>query len=208
MLEFMRAGGILMWFIAALSVIAVAVLIERCWFFYRATADAESLELAFGEAVATKNKEKASKIVRSSKSSLHRIFFDAYAHWGVGCEEMKLLLEQLVRREVFRWEKHLYILELVGKLAPLLGLLGTVLGMSEMFQSLHLEDQVNAAIVTGGIWKALFTTIAGLTVAIPVLFAHGILTSRVDNQEETLNRAADFLIRAHFSGNDYNDEKK
>ena len=121
MLEFMRAGGILMWFIAALSVIAVAVLIERCWFFHRANTDAEALELAFGEAVATKNVEKAGKIVRSSKSSLHRIFFDAYAHCGVDREDMKLLLEQLVRREVFRWEKHLYILELVGKLAPLLG---------------------------------------------------------------------------------------
>jgi outer membrane transport energization protein ExbB (TC 2.C.1.1.1) len=47
-------------------------------------------------------------------------------------------------------------LEIVGKTAPLLGLLGTVLGMVEMFQSLHLGGQINAATVTGGIWKALF----------------------------------------------------
>lgn len=208
MLEIMKSGGIIMWLIAALSVIAVAVVIERCWFFRKSQTDAEALELAFGEAVATRNVEKAGKIVRSSKSSLHRIFFDAYAHWGVEREDMKLLLEQLVRREIFRWEKQLYILELIGKIAPLLGLLGTVLGMSEMFQSLHIGDQINAAVVTGGIWKALFTTIAGLTVAIPTLFAHGFLVSRIDNQEETFNRAADFLIRAHFSGKNSAYEKK
>ncbi len=164
--------------------------------------------MAFGKAVANRNIEEAGKIVRSSNSSLHKIFFDVYAHWGIGYEDMKLLIEQLVRREVFRWEKHLYILELIGKIAPLLGLLGTVLGMSEMFQTLHVGNQISAGAVTGGIWKALFTTIAGLTVAIPTLLAHGLLSSRIDNEEETFNRAADFLIREHFSGNKQKNETK
>lgn len=199
MFEYMNAGGVIMWMIAALSVIALTVVIERCWFFHKATTNAEALETAFGRAVSKRNIEEARKIVCSSNSSLHRIFFAVFAHWGISYEDMKLLIEQLVRREVFRWDKNLYILELIGKIAPLLGLLGTVLGMSEMFQTLHAGDQISAGAVTGGIWKALFTTIAGLTVAIPTLFAHGLLVSRIDNEEETFNRAADFLIREHFS---------
>ena len=111
---------------------------------------------------------------------------------------MKLLLEQSVRREIFRWEKHLGILEVIGKLSPLIGLLGTVLGMVEMFQALTLNAQVTSAVVTGGIWKALYTTVMGLCVAIPAIFAHHFLNSRVDAEEETLNRAADYLIREHF----------
>ena len=87
---------------------------------------------------------------------------------------------------------------MIGKLSPLIGLLGTVLGMVEMFQALTLNAQVTSAVVTGGIWKALYTTVMGLCVAIPAIFAHHFLNSRVDAEEETLNRAADYLIREHF----------
>jgi len=207
LLEFMRSGGILLWVIAALSVIALAVVVERLLFFRSASTNPEALEEAFGKAVSENNVDEARKVVRSSQSSLHRLFFAAFAHWGVGREDMKLLVEQQVRREVYRWEKHLFILEIIGKTAPLLGLLGTVLGMVEMFESLHLGGQINAAAVTGGIWKALFTTVAGLTVAIPVIFAHGLLLSRIDSEEETLNRGADYLIREHFTSHGEESEK-
>ena len=207
MLEYMRSGGIIMWVIAALSVIALAVVVERLLFFRSASTNPEALEEAFGKAVSENNVDEARKVVRSSQSSLHRLFFAAFAHWGVGREDMKLLVEQQVRREVYRWDKHLFILEIVGKTAPLLWLLGTVLGMVEMFQSLHIGGQINAATVTGGIWKALFTTVAGLTVAIPVIFAHGLLLSRIDSEEETLNRGADYLIREHFTSHGEESEK-
>lgn len=88
---------------------------------------------------------------------------------------------------------------MIGKIAPLLGLLGTVLGMVEMFQSLHIGGQISAATVTGGIWKALFTTVAGLTVAIPTIFVCGLLNSRIDSEDETLRRGADFLLREHIA---------
>ena len=199
MYEYMVAGGSIMWIIAGLSVIAMAVVVERLIFFHRASADAEALERDFGKCAAEKDIAGGRAIVSASDSSLHRLFFAAFAHWGVEREDMKLLVEQQVRREIYRWEKNLYILEIIGKTAPLLGLLGTVLGMVEMIQSLHLGGQVTAATVTGGIWKALFTTVAGLVVAIPAIFAHGMLISRIDSEEETLNRAADYLIREHFS---------
>ncbi|MDL2298143.1 MotA/TolQ/ExbB proton channel family protein [Synergistaceae bacterium OttesenSCG-928-D05] len=202
MMNYMQAGGAIMWVIAALSVMALAVTVERLLFFRRASTDPEKLERSFGKAVAEGDIEAARTIVKSSGSSLHRLFFAAFAHWGIGREEMKLLMEQQVRREIFRWEKHLFILEIVGKIAPLLGLLGTVLGMVEMFSSLHAGGQISATAVTGGIWKALFTTVAGLTVAIPTIFAHGWLSSRIDDEEETLNRGADYLIREHFASGD------
>lgn len=199
MLKYFYAGGCLMWVIAGLSVIALAVVIERLIFFARASADPEKLEAAFGAAIASGDREAAGKIAGAAQSSMHRLFFAAYSHWRISGEAMKLLAEQQVRREVYRWEKHIFILEIVGKTAPLLGLLGTVLGMVEMFRSLHMGGAISASAVTGGIWKALFTTVAGLAVAIPTIFAHGLLVSRIDSEEETLKRGADFLIREHFS---------
>lgn len=72
-------------------------------------------------------------------------------------------------------------LELAGMIAPLLGLLGTVLGMIQSFRSLELaEGAANASILAGGIWQALLTTAAGLVVAIPALVGAALLSARAD----------------------------
>lgn len=198
MLSYFEAGGFLMWVLAALSVAAVAVIVERLLFFRRASTNPERLEAEFAAACASGRAEDARGVVFASNSSLHRIFQAALTHWDVDREGMGVLVEQEVRREVYRWEKRLLFLEMTGRIAPLLGLLGTVIGMMEMFAGLHSGGRITATAVTGGIWKALFTTVAGLSVAIPALFLHGFLSSRVDSQEECLRRGADFLIRERF----------
>ena len=205
MLEYMNQGGSIMWIIGALSLIAAAIAVERVIFFHKASVNPEKLETAFGKAMSEGDLKEAWRVAESSDSSMNRLFKVTLAHWDISTEDMKLLTEQQVRREIYRWEKHIYVLEMIGKIAPLLGLLGTVLGMVEMFQSLHVGGQINAATVTGGIWKALFTTVAGLTVAIPTIFVYGLLNSRIDNEDETLRRGADFLLREHrAAGGDKN----
>lgn len=199
MLEYMRQGGSIMWIIAAFSVAALAVAVERLLFFRRASADVEKLEAEFGRAVAAGDMEAAHALAEANDSSPCRLFAAALAHWGVDAEDMKLLMEQQVRREIYRWEKNVFVLEMIGKIAPLLGLLGTVLGMVAMFRSLNVGGHINAAAVTGGIWKALFTTVAGLTVAIPSIIVCGFLNARIDSEEETLKRSADFIIRRHIA---------
>lgn len=199
MYQYMQAGGFIMWVIAALSVAAFAVAAERLFFFRRSSTDPERLEARFQEAMDRDDRGTLRSLLTESDSSLHRLFRVALLHWGIGREDMKLLIEQTIRSEIYRWEKHLAFLEVVGRIAPMLGLLGTVLGMVDMFASLNTEGQITATAVTGGIWKALFTTVAGLFVAIPVVFVYCLLTSRIDAQEECLNRGGDFLLRAHFA---------
>lgn len=197
-IEYMQAGGTIMWVILLMSVIAFAIIIERLIFFAGASSSPGKIELAFGRAIA-EGDEASAKSAVSGKSSMHRLFASAYTHWMIDGENMKLLLEQQIRRELYRWERNLSLLEIIARVSPLLGLLGTVVGMVQMFQTLNLGGAVNAASVTGGIWKALFTTVAGLSVAIPVIIAHGILAGKIDKQEETLQRGADFILREHYS---------
>ena len=85
--------------------------------------------------------------------------------------------------EVQRLERRLGMLSLLAQIAPLLGLLGTVLGMVDLFMGLQGLEQANLAIsdLASGIWKALLTTAAGLTVAVPTLAAHVYLSTRVDD---------------------------
>jgi len=194
----MQAGGPIMWIIAFLSVLAAALIIERFFFYRRSTTNPEKIELDLCKALYEEDPEKATKIVKAGDSSLHRLFQAGVAHWRVDHEAMKMLLEQEVRREIFRWEKGLNILATIARVAPLLGLLGTVLGMVEIFRNLTGINEAPMVALAGGIWKALFTTVAGLSVAVPVILCHTFLSSRVDNQEETLNRGADFLLREHM----------
>ncbi|WP_443081466.1 MotA/TolQ/ExbB proton channel family protein [Thiohalorhabdus sp.] len=100
------------------------------------------------------------------------------------------LPESAVREEVLRYgsdalfqlRRGLRPLEVIGSLAPLLGLLGTVLGMIEAFQELEAAgSQVNPAVLSGGIWEALLTTAVGLSVAIPVVALLNWLERRVDH---------------------------
>ena len=194
MLNYMNEGGSIMWIIAALSLAALAVAIERLLFFRKASGDADKLEKELEEIVSSGD---CGHGLSESRSSLAMLFYDALSQWDADGEEIKLIAEERIRREMYRWEQHLFIMEMVGKLAPLLGLLGTVLGMVDMFGSLHLDGQISAEAVTGGIWKALYTTVAGLTVAIPTIFVNGLINSRIDGEEEKLERGEDFVLRLH-----------
>lgn len=178
-----------MWMILGISVLSVAVVIERIFFFAASSSSPDKMQNIFDSLA-----DEASAPLAAEKSSLHRLFFMACEHGGLDGEKLNSVLEGEIRRTLYEWERHLSILEIAARVAPLLGLLGTVLGMVEMFGSMSVGGAIDARAVTGGIWKALFTTVAGLSVAIPVLLAHGFLMTAVDKEEETLERGARFIM--------------
>jgi biopolymer transport protein ExbB len=124
-----------------------------------------------------------------------RVSFSAPGGGDRSPEALRLGAESRIREEVFEWQRHLFLLEIAVRAAPMLGLLGTVLGMVEMFRVLNAGGAIDAAAVTGGIREALFTTVAGLCCAVPLLIAHRILFAAVDGREERLRRAADRWIQ-------------
>jgi len=85
--------------------------------------------------------------------------------------------------ELQKLEKNLSLLSFLAQVAPLLGLLGTVLGMIDLFVGFQQggNSNINLTELSAGIWKALITTAAGLTIAVPTLAAYSYLSSRVDN---------------------------
>jgi biopolymer transport protein ExbB len=104
-------------------------------------------------------------------------------------------------REVTTMSRHIRLLELIAMISPLLGLLGTVLGMIQAFQELALaEGAANASLLAAGIWQALLTTAAGLLVAIPAAIAASLLGERVDRAASEMETSVGQLIAAHASG--------
>ena len=159
---FMNAGGPVMWVILFLSILGVAIVIERLFFF---------------------------------ASAKRRVFSPDNGDF-VDADTLQLLAERSVQAELFTWQKNIALLEIIIKAAPMLGLLGTVLGMVAMFSALGSGGGIESNAVVGGIREALFTTVAGLCCAIPLLIANGFLNVAIDRQEEHLNEAANRWIRA------------
>jgi biopolymer transport protein ExbB len=103
--------------------------------------------------------------------------------------------ELLGNQEVEAMNRHIRVLELVAVISPLLGLLGTVLGMIESFQQLDLAGgSANASVLAGGIWRALLTTAAGLLVAIPAAAAAVLFSTRIEAAAQAIERSVGQLL--------------
>jgi biopolymer transport protein ExbB len=127
----------------------------------------------------------------------------AYAMQGIeGGVDRTALDAEVERRgneEMERMSRHLRMLEVIAMVSPLLGLLGTVLGMIQSFQELEIaQGSANASVLAGGIWQALLTTAAGLIVAIPAAIAAQLLAARIESAGQLIESTVGqlYLIEA------------
>ena len=112
-------------------------------------------------------------------------------------ETLETVLVHATEEEVRGLSCYLQTLATIGNIAPMLGLLGTVLGMIKAFMVIQQTGgKVNAAVLAGGIWEAMLTTALGLAVALPTLVAHSYLSSRVDRYEAHLQAGTVQFIKS------------
>jgi biopolymer transport protein ExbB len=192
------AGGPVMYAIAGLSVLALAVILLKGAQFLRLGRAGGD---AVAEAVACWRAADGSRSLELLAWRRHPVA-RALAH-VVGVARRGVLdrhdLEDEAARfagaEIARLRAGLRVLELIATLAPLLGLLGTVLGMIEAFRALEAAgSRVDPAILSGGIWVALLTTAAGLVVAIPAAAAYSLFAGFVDDVARALEDALTQLL--------------
>lgn len=193
------AGGPIIWILGVLSVISVVLIFVKL-FDLRGTVSGtnrreEAIKLwRSGEA------DKAQTLVQSGRTPADRVAYFAMSCLDKGIERGVLDIE-LTRRgnsEVAEMSRYLRTLEVIGMISPLLGLLGTVLGMIQSFQELELaRGAANASVLAGGIWQALLTTAAGLIVAIPATLSANLLSAKVDRASHLMEDSVTRLYVAH-----------
>lgn len=180
MFELVQAGGWLMIPIILCSVISAAICVERFWTLRLDQVAPKNLLAQVWTWI--KNNEMDAKKLRELKSGspLGQILAAGIASHRRGREIMKESIEEVASHVVHDMERYLNALGTVAAITPLLGLLGTVIGMIKVFTAIRLEGTGNAAVLAGGISEALITTAAGLTVAIPSLFFYRFFQRKVD----------------------------
>ena len=180
MFEIIKSGGWLMLPIVFSSVIALAITVERYWTLRVAKVrPKEQLPQVW---LWIKNQElDANKIKELKQSSLFGFVLAAGLTTSRhGREAMKDAIQEAGDHVAHEMEKFLNTLGTIAAISPLLGLLGTVLGMVDVFSDIMLQGTGNTAVLAGGISKALITTAAGLSVAIPAVIFHRALARKID----------------------------
>ncbi|WP_045859949.1 MotA/TolQ/ExbB proton channel family protein [Teredinibacter purpureus] len=199
MLEILTSGGWLMLPIVVCSIAVIAISIERYWTL-NPTKIAPRHQLGQVWKWIQENKLDSDKLRELRRSSqLGRILAAGLSNSRHGRDVMKDSIEEAASQVVHEMERYLGALGTIAAIAPLLGLLGTVIGMIKVFTALNLEGAGNAAVLAGGISEALITTAAGLCVAIPAMMAHRFYVRRVDTLVVTMEQEAIKLVDALHS---------
>jgi biopolymer transport protein ExbB len=192
--------------IVGCSLVAVAVFIERWRAFSRANVDANQLISRVMRLVREERSGEALDICRASPGPVARILEVGILHKDESVSNDRIAMGDAAKLEVDRLEKGLPLLVTIGQIAPLLGLLGTVSGMIEVFQEIEaLSGHVAVADISAGIWQALLTTAGGLVVATLSVIAHHYLTRKVEMFVQDSESAAVSvleLVRARQKGGD------
>ncbi|PTU73225.1 MotA/TolQ/ExbB proton channel family protein [Pseudomonas mangrovi] len=180
MWELVKAGGWMMLPIVLCSIAAAAIVAERLWTLRASRITPPHLLGQVWRWIKDKklNNQKLKEL--RGDSPLGEILAAGLANSKHGREIMKECIEEAAARVIHELERYLTVLGTIAAVAPLLGLLGTVLGMIEIFSAFMGSGMANAPQLAGGIAKALITTAAGLFVAIPAVFFHRYLMRRVD----------------------------
>jgi len=196
MLEIILAGGWLMAPILLCSTLAVAIVIERFWSLRRTNVVPDGMgQMVEGWAARHELDLEHLNQLRSG-SALGRVLAAALANRHRPRELIKEAVEDTGRHVVHELERFLNTLGTIAAIAPLLGLLGTVIGMIKVFSAIMLHGVGNANELAGGISEALITTAAGLTVAIPSYFFYRYFRGMVAEYVISMEEQAINLIEA------------
>jgi len=195
--ELVKSGGWLMLPIILCSIVAMAIICERLWSLKKNKVLPPDLVPQVW-ALARENKLDAVTIRRLKTSSpLGAILAAGLINSRHGREIMKQSIEDVGRQAAHELERFLNTLGTIASIAPLLGLLGTVVGMIKVFAAIMTHGVGDPGILAGGISEALITTAAGLTVAIPSLMFHryfdGLVDEYVLNMEEKALKLIDVM---------------
>jgi biopolymer transport protein ExbB len=174
-------GGPIVWPILGICAFAVFIIIERIIYLYRTNINAEKLMARLNFLIAEKKwKECENLCLKDKQKPVPKVLLAGICFRHMTREEMENALQEAILNEVPRLERFLSTLGMLAAIAPLLGLLGTVTGMINTFHVITFYGTGDPKTMSGGISEALVTTMLGLSVAIPIMLSHTLLTRRIE----------------------------
>lgn len=190
----MGKGGVMMYPIFFASIIAFAIIIERLIFFKKNKENPDDILKEIKDLVNNKNPGKLDKN-QTSEGPVSRLLTVGIEAKNEPLWKLEEKLAVSGREEILGLRKNLRGLEVIATISPLMGLLGTVMGMVKAFNKVaQYKGQVDPSLLAGGIWEALLTTAAGLAIAIPIVIMLNFFERKVESITILLEKYGQYLI--------------
>jgi biopolymer transport protein ExbB len=194
MYEFLAKGGILMVPILFTSVLSLTVFFERLWALRRDRVIPQGLSRTVRSLITQGRLGEAETVCNQSEAMLARVVLAGLKHRTRPRAMVREAMEDAGGIEVANLERFTGVIATVATVAPLLGLLGTVTGMIQVFRDVATKPDPEISVLAAGIWEALITTAAGLFVAIPAYALHRYIMARIDRlAREVGEQSLEFL---------------
>lgn len=187
-------GGSVFWVLALVAIASVFVFFTRLLDLRRAQVDYQDFMRGVANVLKQGNAQEALNICDDTPVPVARVVGTAVRHRAASARVIREAVDAAGRAEVARLERRLALLAIVAQAAPLLGLLGTVLGMTRVLLALNTSELVTRADLLGGAMQSLTAVAAGLVVAISVQVMYGMLHVRLDRLVVDLEAAASDIL--------------
>ena len=193
MLEFLRAGGPMLWLIVLFGLIGIFVFLEKLFQLRRNQVNVRELVTGLVNVLKRDAMIEAITLCDTTPGPVAKLLNAAIqAHQND--DDVKLAIEDTAKTELSRLESRLSILSTIANITPLLGLLGTVIGMYDTFNNISISNGMSLAALSGGIKEALVATAAGLSVAIPAHLAYNYLLTKVQSFCADMEKASTEIL--------------
>jgi len=179
--EQVKSGGVLVWPIFALALIAILIGVERAWFLKRVHDNTDRTMGEVNRKAGEGDWEGCRELIQERKSPVYNVVRAGLLMRHEEREVLESVLQEAILKELPRLERALPLLNIMAAVAPLLGLLGTVTGMIGTFEIINIYGTGDPRLMSGGISVALVTTMLGLIVAIPIMLLHTFLSRQVEH---------------------------
>jgi len=201
LVEHLEKGGVVMIPLAVVGVLAIALALVKTIALARVQVRRPAVLAEVIDSLRLGDIERARELSAAMRSPLREVVREGVEHSQAPKEHLEELMTERIMALIPALERHLALLAVLGGIAPLLGLLGTVTGMIHTFQLVTVFGTGDARVLSGGISEALVTTEVGLAIAIPVLLVHAFLARRVRTIVALLERvAAEFVYALKIQG--------
>ena len=194
LVEHLKKGGFVIWPLLGVGLVSTVLSIWKLLVLSRMKIRDDEKIGAILEKVKAGNSAEAEALVQQLTFPLSDLLHKAVEHAAAPREHLEEIMHEHVLGTLPKLESHLGMLAVLGGVAPLLGLLGTVTGMIHTFQLVTLFGSGDAKLLSGGISEALVTTEFGLAIAIPVLLVHAFLARWAHGMIETLEQTAVMIV--------------
>jgi biopolymer transport protein ExbB len=191
-----EGGGFMMWPLGFCLVVGLLIILWKFMDLAMKSGRNRKLLSEVDGLIAQQRMDQALALCQDSDSPAGQILRAGLKRYKEGTERVTQAVENAGAIEVSKLERGLVWLATLSNVAPLLGFLGTVIGMIQAFQAIEIAGEVEATLVAGGIKVALITTASGLTIAIPISVAHNYFVDRVDRIVIDMEESAQKMIDA------------